>query len=761
MVRSKVVAGAALMLAAATCWGGGPRFVTGTQYPLSGQIIAFYTSQVSYATDPGTLSAQVSHAQADAMVAAAAGVWNIPIASVKLAQGGQLAEHVSGANAYFDGAEVVFPADVSAANYLNVQIAVIYDTNGSVTDLLLGSGASNPSGCRQNGVTESVDSFGATGTIQHAVIVLNGLCVTSAPQSLLQMQYQTMRAFGRVLGLAWSQVNDNLFTGSSQPTAGQMAHWPVLHPIDVVCGPYTYLCMQSPFTLRVDDMSALALVYPVTAQNVTAGKVPSITNAADVVGWTYFPTGQGMELLNMTVTMNREGGWEDWQTASGISGMEFQVDGGNPVTGKEPDARNAGVLWNDVGAYTKMGSIPIAVPFSGVYTVPEAINPLYMGSYALGPYVRTPISMYGIPSTYVSSFALQGQEQAFWITMAEEPGMCDPGNDGTEQSPVAADASGWWAGLLCGVGHSSWRTMTVQANRTWTIEMTALDEAGSPTVLKAQPVIGVWNASDATGTLPTVASQSVAMNAMALGVTQLRMPAASAGSSYRLVLADQFGDGRPDFGYRARVLYADSVWPAVLGAAGGTITVTGVGFRLGNEVLVNGVLAKVLSWTPTAIVALAPSQSAARAASDAVDVEVLDASTGGASDIGGALTYSALSAPVGPAAVITVVSGAGQSVAVGTTLLPVVLQVSDANGSAVGGATVNVYQTDYAWEGVCAAAGACASAPVLKAQQTAITADGNGQVSVTLMVVAGLPQVVELAVSSGATGFVTLSAVVK
>ena len=61
------------------------------------------------------------------MVAAAANVWNVPTANLILAQGGVLAEHVSSANTYFNGSEMVFPADVLASNYQNVQIAVIYD----------------------------------------------------------------------------------------------------------------------------------------------------------------------------------------------------------------------------------------------------------------------------------------------------------------------------------------------------------------------------------------------------------------------------------------------------------------------------------------------------------------------------------------------------------------------------------------------------------------------------------------------------------
>ena len=59
-----------------------------------------------------------------------------------------------------------------------------------------------------------------SGTIQHAVIVLNGLCVGSDPNQLTQMQYQLTRVFGRVLGLAWSQLNDDVFTGTPTSRGG-------------------------------------------------------------------------------------------------------------------------------------------------------------------------------------------------------------------------------------------------------------------------------------------------------------------------------------------------------------------------------------------------------------------------------------------------------------------------------------------------------------------------------------------------------------
>jgi hypothetical protein len=365
------------------------------------------------------------------------------------------------------------------------------------------------------------------------------------------MQYQLMRAFGRVLGLAWSQLNDNVFTGSSTPTAGQMANWPVMHPMDVICGPYTYQCMQNAFTLRPDDLSSLALLYPVVAGSALPGKVASNTNAIAVQGWVSFPTGQGMELLNMAVTRApvNGAGWEPWQMVSGVTGVLFQQNGGNPVSGPELPAENVGVPYGIFEGMYNIGMVPVAAPSTGLRIVPEAINPLYTGEYAIGPYQRAPESLYGTPSTANSPFATPGPQEDFWITMADEPGSCAPGSDGTEVSPAVADGSGWWTGLLCGVGHASWWSVSVQAGRSWTLETTALDESGSVSLLKAQPVIGVWNASDPTGTLPTVASETVAMNAPALGVTQLKMPASASDGSYRMVVADQFGAGRPDFGY--------------------------------------------------------------------------------------------------------------------------------------------------------------------------------------------------------------------
>jgi hypothetical protein len=957
--RGIVVAG--LMLGAASAWAGGPRFITGTSgYTTAGVPMAWYTNAPMYFTDPGDLSATVTHAQADAMVAAAAAVWNISTASVTLAKGGELAEHVDG-----NGTGGVFPADVEATNYASVQIPVIYDSDGSVIDVLLGSGASAASGCRQNGVVESVDSFGSSGTIQHAVIVLNGLCVGSAPEQLTQMQYQLTRVFGRVLGLAWSQLNDNVFTGVPQPTTAQMALWPLMHPMDVICGEYTYQCMQNPFTLRPDDINALTSLYPVL--NSGGGKTLSGVNTVSASGAVTFPTRQGMELVNVLayrLISGVDGTWEPNPAYSSTTGYPFQQNGGNPVNGVEGDSENAGA---DVAADEGAWSIPyIATGPSGAYLYfrTESINVLYRGEYAAGAYQRPAITLSGVAVQSGAISVVPGTPGTMAIGESSASSNWCQYPDGEETNPTTSSATGWWNASLCAADYTAWRKTAVNANTSWTIEIAATNEAGVGSVQKLQPVMGVWNESDPTGTLPTVASQTAAMNSMVLGMTQLRVWAAASASTYRIAIADQFGAGRPDFNYTARILYASGVSPVTLGSGGGQITISGMGFQAGNKVLIDGVAATVVSWTSTQIVATAPSMATVGATSGtAVDVEVLDATTGGVTDIAAALTYNqgtkdvvalvstpasletgdvattpfavrvygsdgvtpakganvsfvvagsgggaavatgcgvgqgcvvitdatglaqtplmgiapgsvtvsgtevsggasvrvtiadanpvqtvtisaatqylaagaagswgvsltatqdgaaavgvpvawsttasgftlapatgvaaangieAVVAQVGAIAggstnvvtgcawvsvcaswtvygvaasqwVIAVSSGGGQSLVEGVTPAVVTLLVSDGAGHALPGATVNVYQTAYAWEGACAANGVCASAPVLSTARSTAVSNGNGMVQVTPMEAPGVAQVVRIAAATGTSGFATTSVVV-
>ena len=296
----------------------------------------------------GDLGPGVNHQAADALVAAAAGVWNVPVASITVGQGGALAEHVSGQNVYLSSDGMVWPPDVLSANAAAVPIAVVYDTDGSVTEALLGAGASDPSGCAQNAVTESVDRFDPAGYILHAIVVLNGRCTGTAPEKQLQMQYQLERVFGRVLGLAWSQLNDNVFTGTPTPDYDQARHWPIMHPLDILCGTYSYQCLPNAFALRADDVSGLVGVYPnAKGAALAVGKQVSLSGANSLNGTITFPSGEGMEGVNVLV---QRGGRnltykQDWFEGSAVSGSSFQRLGSSPFVAGGTGAGKE--LWGD------------------------------------------------------------------------------------------------------------------------------------------------------------------------------------------------------------------------------------------------------------------------------------------------------------------------------------------------------------------------------------------------------------------------------
>jgi hypothetical protein len=688
-----------LSLSAAVAQASGPRWVTGPPYFTgpSGNPVTWYTTQPLYFTDPGDLSAYVNNATANMLVAAAAGVWNVPTSAMTIAYGGALKEHVSAANAYFGSNGPVFPSDVQSSNYAAMQIAVIYDSDGSVTDMLLGGGASSPAECRQNAVTESVDSIVPAGFIQHAILILNGRCTGPAPEQQLQLQYQLQRAFGRVLGLGWSQTNDNVFTGTPQSTYNQAMHWPILHPIDIVCGLYTYQCLPQPFTLRDDDLAAISGLYPMTvfygfpSTPPAPGKSWSYAQASMANGTMSFSTGQGMQGVNVLLRRQQGGvaNPEAWFDVSAVTGSLFQQNAGNPVTG------NSSGLAESVGSnnlqwegFYNMAWIPDLDP-TGSYNGPmmgilttEAINPLYIGEYSVGPYILGNVEPSGISQTLWASntfrvFLFPYSAVVTNLAPSDAAVNCSTGGDGVESEPLPAASGGWWTGVLCAHGHTAWSSFNVKAARTATLEVTALDESGFATTAKAMPLIGAWAATDPTGTLPTVAATPSAFNTITLGMTATGVATTQA-EGLRFVIADTRGDGRPDFAYQARVFYADTVQPVITSVNGGQIAIDGMGFRAGNEVKVNGVPATVSSWTATTIVAVAPSQSAFPSnPAGPVDVEVVDLSTGATTVMSGALTYGG-SAPDQ----MKLVSAPSGTVQVGTpAVVPFAVRVLQSDGA--------------------------------------------------------------------------------
>jgi hypothetical protein len=642
--------------------------------------VLWYPSNPRYFTDPGDLSSSVNHAAADALVAAAASVWNVPTASLVLSRGGALDEHVSGANTFLGPSGLIFPADVQSTNYLAKQIAVIYDSDGSVTDLLLGNGASDPTSCLQNAVTESVDSISPAAIIQHAILVLNGRCTGPAPEQQMQLQYQLMRAFGRIIGLGWSQTNDNVFTGNPQATFNQAMHWPVMHPIDIICGPYTYQCMPQPFTLRPDDISALAQLYFIPQGQAPPGKTDTLLNASQFWGQLFFSSGQGMQGVNVIgrrwEQFTDASQAENWDTVSSVSGIYYRQSNGNPVTGPDLTMEGSqGAANNYYEGFFDLARVPMLPGFWQLIILKtEPINPLYTGQYSLGPYVDT-VQPSGTNLSLVEGLFSSYQQAFLDFYVSDSASVCNTGSDGTEAAPAAAAATGWWPGLLCGYGHAAWSSLNVKANRSLTLEVTAQDEHGLATIVKAMPVIGVWNATDAQGSLPGVASASEAFNGAATGMTTLTTSITQP-KQLRISIADKRGDGRPDYNYQARVLYADSLAPSAVSSAGGTVTITGMGFRTGNVVLVNGVPATVSSWTANTIVATVPSLHTLGVSTALVaDVTVKDLSTDGITVMTRALSYAA---PVTTLSLLTAPAG---SVVLGQqATVPFAVQILQGDG---------------------------------------------------------------------------------
>jgi hypothetical protein len=247
-------------------FAGGPKYVAGTAYfdpAVAGQPVRWASGVVNYYVDQGPLNNQISNQQATAMVDAAASVWStVATAGITLTRAGALHEDVSGANMIAGNQVFAQPVDI-APSATTLPLAIVFDSDGSVTNGLFGAGASDPSSCQNNGVFAWLDNIRTNATIAHAVILVNGLCATNS-NLVEMMQYELERAFGRVLGLDYAQVNPGaLYNGEAQGMFG----WPVMDPMSGVCGAAGGICIPDPDTLRYDDIAALNRIYPINSEN--------------------------------------------------------------------------------------------------------------------------------------------------------------------------------------------------------------------------------------------------------------------------------------------------------------------------------------------------------------------------------------------------------------------------------------------------------------------------------------------------------------
>ena len=222
--------------------------------------------------------------------------------------------------------------------------------------------------------------------------MINGRCSGPAAEAQLQLQYQLERVFGRVLGLAWSQANDNVFTGTPTPTYNQALRWPILHPLDIICGAYTYQCLPNPFQLRPDDIASLVLLYPNAAgATLPTGKQVSLGAAVDAYGSIAFPTGQGMAGVNEIVQRGNpsDGTLEPWVTVSTVSGNQVRRNNVSPFVTADTGPLGSQGTWDTTflgRSYTPYVPLPDGTTSESMVVTTEAVNPLYIGTHSVGPY---------------------------------------------------------------------------------------------------------------------------------------------------------------------------------------------------------------------------------------------------------------------------------------------------------------------------------------------------------------------------------------
>lgn len=706
------LAAAIVLVFALLLRAGGPKSVAGSSYfdPAStGQPLVWPGGMITYYTDQGDLSPILPNAAANSFVASSFSQWtSVPTAALQATSGGQLAEDVNGTNVVVNAdGTISMPADIQPTA-TGTPVGVVYDYDGSVTDALLGAGAGDSSQCFFNAVFGGDDNFGTLATYQHALIVIDGQCAQTSSQ-LTDVEYRLVRVIGNVVGLGWSQLNVNVQTGLPPPTSADYAGFPVMHYTDSWdCVPVT-LCYPNPYQLSADDVAAISRLYPVTSQNQSSfpGKQIFSTTTASIHGSVYFtdthgnPT-QPMEGVNVVARWIDPGtGLPSRQYAvSSVSGFLFSGNAGNPITGFDDALGNPFGEWGSnnptVEGFFDLSGLPLPDGSSAQYQLTvEALDPLW--SAGVGPYSPGPVSPSGSaqPITVAVS-AGNDVAQDIYMTGSTQP-LPQPSSSWT--SPAALPSGGDWDSSLSGYGDLPYFQLSAQANRTLSVAVTALDDSGAASTLKAQPVIGMWAVSDGQGSSPEAFTPGP-FNQVPLGLTRLDA-AISASSNFLIGISDLRGDGRPDYRFHAHVLYADSITPARVPVTGGPVTVLGTGFSSELAVTVGDTVATQLAVSAGQITLAAPAQT-----DGMQDITLSDSISGASSTMTGVLTYGAAASDN-----IYLIYGANPSTPVGVQAAnPVTVQARAADGvTPVPGATIAWSAGNGAELAACGGASSCSA----------------------------------------------------
>jgi hypothetical protein len=727
-MRSRILAVAVLLICSAVASrAGGPAFVAGSGYDpgVAGHPLIWANGSVQYFTDQGDLSPILPNAQADVFVAAAFNLWT-GISSVALtaSQGGHLAEDVNGGNivAAANGT-ITAPADITSAA-TGTPVGIVYDYDGTVTDALLGQGAGGLADCFTNAVYGGPDNFTTGGNIVHAFVVINGVCAATSAQ-LPDVQYRLIRVLGRILGLGWSQANLNVLTRIPAPTSADFAGFPLMHFIDPIsCVPIS-LCYPNAAVPKMDDINALARLYPSNVNPQPAGRIYGSVYFTDASGNAVQP----MQGVNVVARLIDGTGKPSGQyVVTSVSGFAFHGNAGNIINGYV-DAN--GLRYDRWGSndpalegFFDLGQlvIPTGQTTAQYQLSVEALD----ANWSLGvePYVPTQVAPSGSFAPVVVTVQNGANVPRDILMLQNEIAQAHPGGGSTYALPAALPQGGGWGSWISGYSSADWFEFTAQANRTASVSVTALDETGQPTETKLLPVIGIWQLSDQSGN-PAPASTPSAFNTTTWGMSRLDAQF-SVSDTFRVGVADFRGDGRPDYFYRASLLYSDTVTPARLSLAGGVTTLNGTGFNPRLQVTVAGNNGNTLSASASHIEVAMPSGLQDGTAS----IQVTDSVSGAFSQMIGALTYGALSTDL-----LLLLQGAEPATPVGSAAANAIrVRAVAADGvTPVSGATIVWSATNGLQFSACSGASSCSVLSDEAGESSSlVTPTATGQSTITI-----------------------------
>ncbi|MCU1300602.1 MAG: putative lipoprotein [Candidatus Sulfotelmatobacter sp.] len=682
---------------------GGPKYVAGSTFfnpSTMGQPITWSLGQIKYYTDQGDLSPILPNASANALVANAFSQWTaVTTAALTATNAGQLAEDVNGSNIGVDSnGTVIAPADITSAA-VQSPVAMVYDYDGSITDALLGAGAGGPSQCFWNAVYGGADNFGEGANFLHALVIINGQCALQASQ-LTDVEYRLVRVLGGVLGLDGSQVNLNVITGKPAPTPDDRAGFPVMHNMDPFsCVPIT-LCYANPYQIASDDVAALSRLYPAIRSNSTAR----------IHGTVYFVDHSG-NLAQPMQGVNVFARWIDPSTgqpshkyaASSVSGFLFTGNAGNPVTGWSDPLGN---LYSEFGSsdqavegFFDLGGLPIpnSATTAQYQLAVEALDPLW--SSGVSPYDVFQVAPSGTFQPIVVTVSAGGDFNQDILMSGNAQPVPSWAATETWSAPAPVPPPGDWVGSLSGYGDVGYFLITAQANRTLSVAVTALDEAGAASESKATPVIGMWTLGDPIGT-PPPAFTPAPFNSETFAMSRLDAQVLIS-NSFIIGISDLRGDGRPDYNYHAHVLYGDSAIPTRVPVKGGAITLQGTGFAPGLTVAVGNTSAPVMATNASQMLTAASAQS------DGLQtITISDIASGASSIMTNAVTFGAAATDK-----LVLLQEINPPTPVGTqSANPVAVRVVASDGiTGVNGATVGWTTTNGATLSVCSGAASCSA----------------------------------------------------